>query len=314
MLQERPRFAYSSAGAAGVLSHASLAEAAPEQATPEKIATEQTVEANITFVVPKDAKPVVFMPTEDGTDPIRTANYRDHRVKIRDARPQAGSLSLDREGFELVEHDTKVRDFWDEQEVKEVYFPEMERLVKEATGASKVVVFDYAIRVDGRKDGAGSTNRAPVRRAHNDYTATSIPRRVRDLLGDEAEVLLEHRVAEVNVWRPIKGPVETAPLAFADASSVASEDLIATDLVYPERRGEIYEVAHNPEQRWFYIPRMAREEAVLIKGYDSLEDGTARFAPHTAFDDPTTRPDAPPRESIEIRTLVFFAPEAGDGT
>ena len=105
--------------------------------------------------------------------------------------------------------------------------------------------------------------------------------------------------------------METAPLALADAQSVASRDLIATDLVYPDRTGEIYEVAYSDRQRWYNVPRMARDEALLIKGYDSLDDGTARFTPHTAFDDPNTPANATPRESIEVRTLAFFESKGG---
>ncbi len=113
----------------------------------------------------------------------------------------------------------------------------------------------------------------------------------------------------VNVWRPIQGPIETAPLAVLDARSVADGDLVATDLVYPKRTGEIYEVAYSPAHRWFTFPGMARNETLLIKGYDSRKDGRARFTPHTAFDDPTTPPNAAVRESIEVRTFAFFAPD-----
>ena len=130
---------------------------------------------------------------------------------------------------------------------------------------------------------------------------------MRDLFpAEEAAQKLERRFAIINLWRPIAGPVLTAPLALADAQSVAPNDLIAADLVYPDRTGEIYEVGHSEDQRWFYFPEMEREEALLIKGYDSLTDGTARFTPHTAFDALKPIPGAPPRESIEVRTLVFF--------
>jgi hypothetical protein len=142
---------------------------------------------------------------------------------------------------------------------------------------------------------------------HNDYTAKSGPQRVRDLFGaDDAEALLRKRFAIINVWQPIAGPVETAPLALTDARSIAADDLVPLDLVYPDRTGEIYNVAFGPDHRWYYVPRMERTEALLIKGYDSLADGRARFTPHTAFDDPTTPADAAPRHSIEARTLAFF--------
>lgn len=110
----------------------------------------------------------------------------------------------------------------------------------------------------------------------------------------------------VNLWRPIRGPIEDAPLAVADARSVKREDLVATDLVYPDRIGEIYYVKFSPSHRWFYAPAMREDEMMLIKCFDSADDGRARFAPHSAFTDPTTPPGALPRESIELRTLVFY--------
>jgi hypothetical protein len=125
-------------------------------------------------------------------------------------------------------------------------------------------------------------------------------------LGDEADELLKKRFAVINVWRPIRGPVVDAPLAVTDASSIAAGDLVASDLIYPDRTGEIYYVKYNPDHKWFYVPGMRTDEVLLIKCYDSIDDGRARFVPHSAFVDPTTPVGALPRESIELRTLVFF--------
>jgi hypothetical protein len=124
-----------------------------------------------------------------------------------------------------------------------------------------------------------------IRRA--DYSAKSGPQRVRDFLPDEAEVLLKSRFAEINVWRPIIELLKDTPLAVCDARSIAPNDLLPTDLVYQHRVGEIYSVTYNSSHRWFYFPDMQRNEALLIKCYDSEEDGRARFTAHTAFDDPT---------------------------
>src|SRR4029077_17224688 len=126
-----------------------------------------------------------------------------------------------------------------------------------------------------------------------------------DLLPAEAEELLRGRVQIINLWRPIHGPVQDAPLAVCDALSVAPEDLLASDLVYRDRIGETYSVTYNPAHRWFYLSAMTPDEALLLKCYDSSTDGRARFAPHSAFTDPTAPADAPLRESIELRTLVF---------
>jgi hypothetical protein len=128
---------------------------------------------------------------------------------------------------------------------------------------------------------------------------------VRDFFGDEADELLRGRVQVINVWRPIRGPLQDAPLAVCDAGSVAPGDLVPADLVYRDRVGETYGVKFNPEHRWYYVSDMQPDEALLLKCYDSATDGRARFAPHTAFEDPTAPADKLPRESIELRTLVF---------
>jgi hypothetical protein len=166
-------------------------------------------------------------------------------------------------------------------------------------------VFDTTVR-SALIENPGGKVREPARRLHNDYTEKSGPQRVRDLLPDEADTLLKRRFALVNVWRPIVGPLLDTPLALADARSIAPEDFVATDLKYPDRTGEIYSVTFNPRHRWYYFPRMEPGEAVLIKCYDSATDGRARFTAHGAFVDPTTPAGAPPRESIEARTIAFF--------
>ncbi len=168
-------------------------------------------------------------------------------------------------------------------------------------------MFDHTLRIR-RGDIADRTPgmaRLPVTRVHNDYTEISGPQRVRDLLPDEADELLKRRFAFINVWRPIRGPVLDTPLAVADARSVAPDDFVASDMVYKDRKGEIYVNTFSPAHRWFYFPRMRTDEAMLIKCYNSRKD-VARFTAHTAFTDPTTPPDAEPRASIEIRTVAFF--------
>jgi hypothetical protein len=231
----------------------------------------------------------------------------DHVVPISSARPIAGGLSLDREGFALIHSPTAVRDFWNEEEVRTVYYPEVEQALKQATGADRVFVFDHTLRrrVRGVEDRSAEAPRQPVPRVHVDHTETSGPQRVRDFFGDEAEALLRGRVQIINLWRPIRGPLRDAPLAVCDARSVAPDDLVAADLVYRDRVGETYAVRFNPAHRWYYVPEMERDEALLLKCYDSRADVAARFMPHTAFEDPTAPADVLPRESIEIRTMVF---------
>jgi hypothetical protein len=268
--------------------------------------TAGTVTAPLNYLVPMAEKPVAYNYEPPPGTPWRTGAYEARSMAISDGRVVNGRLSLEKEGFQLLRNASAVSDFYDADQVASVYYPEVERLVRQATGAKRVVVFDTTIRSAKPLPGKPPV-KEPARRVHNDYTDKSGPQRVRDLLpAGEAEALLRGRFAVINVWRPIRGPVLDAPLALCDATTMAPEDFVATDLKYPNRTGEIYSVTFNPRHRWFYFPRMATDEVVLIKCYDSAGDGRARFTAHGAFDDPTSPQDAPPRESIEARTLAFF--------
>jgi hypothetical protein len=227
-----------------------------------------------------------------------------HAVQIADGR--AVSLSLEANGFELVAHRTAMQNFFDPGELKNVYYAEVERLVRERSGARRVVVFDHTLRSGSEQEREERLIREPVLSAHNDYTEWSGPQRVREIMGDEAQTLLARRFAIIQVWRAINQPIRSNPLAVADARSVAPEDLLVAERRYPHRVGQTYRLKYNPHHRWFYFPDMRRDEAIVFKVYDSEKDGRARFTPHTSFEDPATPAGAPPRQSIEARTLAFF--------
>ena len=266
------------------------------------------VDAALSYIVPTRDKPRSLEYEPPPGVPRMTAVYRDHTVTIRDVRPIASTVSLEREGFQLVTAASRVTDFYDQEAIQTRYYADTVSLLEELTGASRVVVFDHTIRrrIPGAADRTTGVPRQPVPRVHNDYTVKSGSQRVRDFFGADASDLLRRRFSVVNVWRPIRGPVQDAPLAVADAQSVDSDDLVATDLIYPDRTGEIYYVKFNPSHRWFYAPAMRQDEVMLIKCFDSADDGRSRFVPHAAFVDPTTPAGALPRESIELRTLVFY--------
>ena len=227
------------------------------------------------------------------------------RVTIRNGRVAREAFDLDKQGFKLVDHATRMGNFFDAEELRRVYHPEMIELVKAQTGARRVVVFDHTLRTADDDKREALKIREVVRRVHNDYTEWSARQRVRDVLPEEADALIAGRFAVVQVWRSISWPVETHPLALCDAGSVAPEDLIVAERRYPGRVGQTYSVAANPAHAWTWFPRMTRDEALVFKVYESATD-RARFVPHTAFDDPTTPANARPRESIEIRTFAFF--------
>ncbi len=264
-------------------------------------------QAPLYFLRPMDGRPVSYQYDPPPGIPKRTGEYDPHPITIRNARPIAPALSLDVEGFALVDAPDFTA-FDDEAAIRATYYPAVERLIAAATGAALVINFDHNVRNAARAANGEAAIREPVPRTHNDFTLRSGPDRARRELeqrGLDAEALLRRRFAIVNLWRPIGRPVLKSPLALCDARTIAREDLIATDLVYRDRVGETYALRHNDAQRWYHFPRLTPDEAILLKGYDSAED-VARFTPHGAFDDPDSPPDAPERESIETRALVIY--------
>ncbi len=226
-----------------------------------------------------------------------------HPMEVRDGR--RGKFSLDENGFVFVEHKTAVRDFFSES-LEKAYYPEVAALIQGLTGAKRVHVFDHTLRSGNEAEREAKLLREPVLWAHNDYTDWSGPNRVKELMGSEARELLARRFAIIQVWRAINQPIQSNPLAIADAKSVEPDDLLIAERRYPHRVGQTYRLKYSPKHRWFYFPRMRRDEALVFKVYDSAKDGRARFTPHTSFGDPGTPPGAPPRQSIEARALVFF--------
>jgi hypothetical protein len=265
------------------------------------------VEARLVFAARGQEKPYTYVGTPPDGVPASRGEYRNLPVWVENARPFAGALSLEVEGVAVVHRPSAVRDFWDEAQTLALGHPEAAQLVKDVTGAKRVVVFDHTLRhrADGVDNRFPNAPRQPANRAHVDQTILSGPQRVRDIMGDQAESLLKHRAAIINVWRPIAYPARDWPLAIGDARSIAPDDLIGSDLIFPHRKGEIYALAYNPAHRWLYIPDLQPDEAMLIKCWDS-EPSVARFAPHTGFEDPSTPQDTPPRQSIEFRTIAFF--------
>ena len=271
-------------------------------------AAEPSITAGIPYTVKSGEKLVNETFGPNNIRRRRTGTHELRPMRIRDGRALAGRLSLDEHGFVFVEHRTRVTDFFDPDQLKAVYYPEVERLIREVSGASRVVLFDHTLRSGDEGEREARLVREPVLSAHNDYTEWSGPQRVRDILPHEAERLLSGRFAIIQVWRAINQPIQSNPLAIADAKSVAFEDLLLAERRYPNRVGQTYRLLYNPNHRWYYFPRMRRDEALVFKVYDSAKDGRARFTPHTSFDDPQSPPGAPPRQSIEARALAFFEP------
>ena len=244
-----------------------------------------------------------------GDATLHEGNYVMKTVAIHNGRLRAEGFSLDREGFMLTHQVSAVTNFYDDGQIATVYEAEVKALVRKVTGAERIEIFDHTRRAASLDVQKARTIREPASIIHNDYTAGAGPKRLRDHFPDapdEAEALLSRRFAIVNVWRSIRGPVLTAPLALCDAASVASEDLVSIERRAKDRIGEIQLAIYNPAHLWYYFPKMQMDEALLIKTYDSEIDGRARFTIHTSFEDPTSPVDAPPRESLETRCFAFF--------
>jgi len=245
-----------------------------------------------------------------GTDP--------RPVRIHDAWSMAGSLSVDREGFELHPFNPAFVDFDDEEAIRQHFHPQVSAFVRQHTGAHRVVVFDHTIRrrqppeqmvfsrpsTDFKQQ--TTVQRPAVLLVHSDYTVLSGPQRVRDIVPGDAEELLSRRVAFFNVWKPLYRKVEELPLAMIDAQTHEEADFLTMELRYRDRTGEIYVLRYSAKHRWMYFPGMHNDQALLLKTYDSATDGRCRFMGHSAFEDPCTPPAALQRESIEVRTMAFF--------
>ncbi len=275
----------------------------------EQHSSPEFVKAPLKFLADKESAAVYVASVPGGQVPEHEGHFVLQPVPIQNGRARSEPFSLDREGFVLVPHSTRVRDFYDDGEITAVYESEVKALVKHETGAKRVEIFDHTRRAVAEEIRKARMIREPASTVHNDYTARSGRKRLEDHFEDapdEAETLLKRRFAIINVWRSIRGTVQTGPLALCDASSVAPENLVPVKRKAKDRTGEIQMALYAPGQRWYYFPQMTMDEALLIKTFDSEDDGRARFTIHTAFDDPTAPAGAPSRESIETRCFVFF--------
>jgi hypothetical protein len=279
------------------------------------VASPAEIEVPIFYMVDTGEAPV-FHQTDSPADRVTIAGTRQaHPMAIRNARRLPNDFSLDVEGFAFAEHVTAVTDFYDDAQLTSVYTPELERLVARLTGATEAVVYDHTRR---SSDGARREQRNwrdPVPLPHSDYTDRSAAQRLRDVFPDDAEARLNRRFVIVNVWRSMTGPIEQWPLAVCDARSVDEALMHRIVRSAPHRAEPSFEysrssetrhAAYDARHRWYYFPRMTRNEALLFKNYDTLRDGTARYALHSAIEDPASPPDPAPRESIESRVFAFF--------
>ncbi|KAH7375251.1 hypothetical protein B0T11DRAFT_7490 [Plectosphaerella cucumerina] len=255
----------------------------------------------------------------DGSEPTpviigkgKISNKRPHKphpFTISDIRGEEHLFTLDNAGFQYCVSPSAEAAFTDDQRIREIYYRECEELVKAITGARAVHVFNHKVRrgpTQWHHLGLHNlANRGPVTRTHVDQSYAGAERRLRWEFNREGEAddLLSRRYQIINVWRPIE-PILKDPIAVADARSVPDADLVAAALVEDDFHGESWVVRHNPQHRWLYKHGMTPSEALLIKCFDS-DESVARRALHSAFEDPA-HADRESRQSIEVRTLVFY--------
>lgn len=270
---------------------------------------------------PVSAKLNYYQPPKDGAVPFNVIdpassglpprNYGNIEVEtlIHDIRGHEADYTLDKDAFVVVQDvaESKEKDFVDDKSIEANYYPEVEALLlKHIPGANRVFIFDHTIRRAGP-----DAKRGPVNFTHIDQTAVAAEMRVKKHLGDEADKLLQGRYRIINVWRPLnKKPIEASPLAFASSHTVKDADIISIEHRYNNYTGYVAGIQHDPNQQWNYLSGMTGNERLLLECFDSealKEDSEVQGGrlPHSAFEDPRTRPDAEGRESIEVRTLVF---------
>ena len=270
----------------------------------------RTVAARFNYTSDTGVEPeIYFYEPPHGAKPRRPGDD-PREMTVHSGWDRATLFSPDREGFALRDFRSSFQEWDDDGAIRERFCGEAAEFVRREVGAKRLVIFDHTIRAkrneEQQTDEHTTSQRAPVMLVHCDFTPNSGPLRVRQLLPGEADELLKHRVAFYNFWKPLRGRVEEKPLAMCDVTSSTDEDLLTMKLRYRDRDGEIFVLRHSPRHHWWYFPHMTKDQAILLKTYDSETDGRARFIGHSAFDDPDTPRDAPMRESIEIRTIAFF--------
>ncbi|KAH8598286.1 hypothetical protein B0O99DRAFT_616347 [Bisporella sp. PMI_857] len=292
------------------LSKAAQEEASYEAKVDSSYIPRGDIDATLNYFTPPEdgAVPFNYVETPPEGQPQRNFGSFDVQVLVHDIRGKESEYNLDRDAFAIVSNvpESAEKDFVDDDSIKEKYYPEVERLILDnVPGSNQVFIFDHTIRRSNP-----NAPRTPVQRVHIDQTAKSAAQRVHFHLPEEAEQLLNGRYRIINIWRPLNGPVQASPLAFASSATLRDEDLIPIEHRYPTRTGEIAGIVYNKEQKWHYLSGMTNDERLFLECFDSesLKPGTevqGGRVPHTAFKHPRTPEGARGRESIEVRALVF---------
>ncbi|KAF8810658.1 hypothetical protein BYT27DRAFT_7185786 [Phlegmacium glaucopus] len=245
-------------------------------------------------------------------DPIigekkRNFEREEKSVIIENVRGKEDSLTLDTAGFQFYKHTSKHTTFANDEEIRNEYYPESTEIIKKLT-SSAYALHSKDPNICYQRYATAVLERATAGVHVDQTTAAAIARVHKHLPAAEAPKLLERRFQIINLWRPIDNPAVDWPLTLCDNRSVdITRDTFPVALIFTDREGETLGVKYNENHKWKYLHGMTPEEFVLIKCFDSIQDGSvAIYTPHTAFDDPTTPEGTPHRKSIELRALVFY--------
>lgn len=274
--------------------------------------------ADITYLAAADERPVYYPNPHvpPAGKPRHSGTFEQRTMEVQNIRLSSIPPQFFDNGFEFVPHRSGVRSFYDRDELARVYKPELEELMKSRFGATDVYVFDHSWRTRVNEDdrpgpqksfrrGEGSFKR-PFPRAHGDFTERTAHEMLKVHTGLDAPALSGRSFSIVNIWRPIVGPLRDQPLALCDAATVGDDDLTVCDIVYPDRRSELFDVSHNENHRWYYAPDMSNAEAWVFSTYRSNAAGGSVSVPHCAIDPQADGAPILPRESIESRLIAIF--------
>ncbi|OJJ48414.1 hypothetical protein ASPZODRAFT_62055 [Penicilliopsis zonata CBS 506.65] len=261
--------------------------------------------------LPGRTKVIDFRTPEGEAEYKNIDQYNEtHTALIRDIRGDEASYTLEKNGFQYFKHEVTELDDWsNEKKVVDILIPKTEELVREVTGATKIITFAHRIRCFASHEAQLADNRAPAHSVHSDFTAVGAAHHVETLVTDPAELerlRQTHRVMAINIWRPLK-PVRRDPLAVCDWQTVDCEDeWIKNRFIFPSSWNELGKIAHSDRHAWYYLSDQLPSEPLVFVQYDSSRTAEGgRTLAHSAFVDPNSPANCPPRESLEIKLFAF---------
>lgn len=272
--------------------------------------------------------------TKDDYKKRRARVAATHEVTVFDARDEDGGVGtwdLEQNGFTTAEAPEPATDFKDRRLLEQDYVPRVLELVRQTFDASRAFSIGFQIRTEAT--GRGTSQASYARFAHSDYGPESEPQLRRILFNRYGLTEAEAQTCElccVGFWAPIDRPAYQDPLCLLDAASFDPENLAEQSirLLYsglslgslnkdraieeriPVPGGDVPALApiYAPDHRWYYIPDMTPEQALIFKQYDWRKGAASRVCFHNSFRDRFHEDwdDCPGRRSVEVRVLLTF--------